>query len=208
MTVDISQVIRFLGCKTPQAWLDEAPKHMALLLQDHANCEKKAAGTALNLMYKYNDFTDLQIRLAQLVREEMLHYEQVLELLQKRGQPWQSVSASRYAGGLRQSIRTFEPAAMIDILVVGAFVEARSCERFAALMPYVDTDLAKFYGYLLKSEARHFMDYLALAETIAGQSIQERINIVRKIEQDLILSPDTQMRFHSGIPVHPLMGPD
>ncbi|MEN8281310.1 tRNA-(ms[2]io[6]A)-hydroxylase [Acinetobacter gerneri] len=201
-------VIAFLGCETPKAWLDEALDHLDILMQDHANCEKKAAGTAMNLMFRYSFFTDLQVKLAQLVREEMLHYEQVLEFMTKRGQKWQGLSAGRYAGGLRKEIRTYEPEALIDVLVIGAFVEARSCERFYALAPLVDEELGRYYRYLLKSESRHYEDYLALALDVAKtaklkdpeEDIQSRIEHIREVEKNLILSPDKTFRFHSGIP--------
>ncbi|MBJ9948057.1 MAG: tRNA-(ms[2]io[6]A)-hydroxylase [Pseudomonadota bacterium] len=202
-------VIVFLGCETPKAWLDEALNNLPLLMQDHANCEKKAAGTAMNLMFRYSFFTDLQVKLAQLVREEMLHYEQVLEFMQKRGQAWQGLSAGRYAGGLRKEIRTYEPEALIDILVIGAFVEARSCERFYALAPLVDDELGRYYRYLLKSESRHYEDYLALALDVAQtaklkdpeEDIQQRIELIREVEKELILTPDKTFRFHSGVPL-------
>ncbi|QIO05580.1 tRNA-(ms[2]io[6]A)-hydroxylase [Acinetobacter shaoyimingii] len=208
--VDLMQpVVGFLGCKTPQAWLDEAVNNLDLLMQDHANCEKKAAGTAMNLMFRYSFFTDLQVKLAQLVREEMLHYEQVLELMTKRGQQWQSISAGRYAGGLRKEVRTYEPEALIDILIIGAFVEARSCERFYALSPLVDEELGRYYKYLLKSESRHYEDYLTLALDVAKtaklknpeEDIENRIEHIREVEKNLILSPDDLFRFHSGVPV-------
>ena len=202
-------VLGFLGCETPQAWLDEALNNLELLMQDHANCEKKAAGTAMNLMFRYSFFTDLQVKLAQLVREEMLHYEQVLELMTKRGQAWQALSAGRYAAILRKEIRTYEPEALIDVLIIGAFVEARSCERFYALAALVDEELGRYYRYLLKSESRHFEDYLALALQMAQKSkmkdpeedIQQRIAHIREVEKQLILSIDDTFRFHSGVPV-------
>ncbi|WP_436912868.1 tRNA-(ms[2]io[6]A)-hydroxylase [Acinetobacter schindleri] len=202
-------VIGFLGCETPKAWLDEALQNLEILMQDHANCEKKAASTAMNLMFRYSFFVDLQVKLAQLVREEMLHYEQVLEFMNKRGQQWTGLSAGRYAGGLRKEIRTYEPEALIDVLVIGAFVEARSCERFYALAPYVDEELGRYYRYLLKSESRHFEDYLALAMDVAKtaklknpkEDIQARIEHIREVEKNLILSPDEMFRFHSGVPV-------
>lgn len=201
-------VIGFLGCETPKAWLDEALQNLEILMQDHANCEKKAASTAMNLMFRYSFFVDLQVKLAQLVREEMLHYEQVLEFMNKRGQQWTGLSAGRYAGGLRKEIRTYEPEALIDVLVIGAFVEARSCERFYALAPYVDEELGRYYRYLLKSESRHFEDYLALAMDVAKtaklknpkEDIQARIEHIREVEKNLILSPDEMFRFHSGVP--------
>ena len=192
----------FLGCTTPESWLDAAsqPENMALIIQDHANCEKKAASTAINLMFRYGFYTDLQVKLSQLVREEMLHYEQVLELMQKRGQAWAAIPAGRYAGALRKEIKTYEPQALVDVLIVGAFVEARSCERFAALAPYVDDEMAKFYKYLLKSESRHFEDYLILAQSVSTQDISERVDTFRQLEAELISTPDPQLRFHSGIP--------
>ena len=201
-------VIGFLGCETPKAWLDEALQNLEILIQDHANCEKKAASTAMNLMFRYSFFVDLQVKLAQLVREEMLHYEQVLEFMKKRGQQWIGLSAGRYAGGLRKEIRTYEPEALIDVLVIGAFVEARSCERFYALAPLVDDELGRYYRYLLKSESRHFEDYLALALDVAKtaklknpqEDIQSRIEHIREVEKNLILSPDEMFRFHSGVP--------
>lgn len=201
-------VLVFLGCQTPKAWLDEAINNLDILMQDHANCEKKAASTAMNLMFRYSFFPDLQVKLAQLVREEMLHYEQVLELMAKRGQKWDGLSAGRYAGGLRKEIRTYEPEALIDVLVVGAFVEARSCERFYALAPRVDEELGRYYRYLLKSESRHFEDYLALALDVAKtakmknpkEDIQQRIEHIREVEKNLILTPDNTFRFHSGVP--------
>ncbi len=201
-------VLGFLGCETPQAWLDEALNNLELLMQDHVNCEKKAAGTAMNLMFRYSFFTDLQVKLAQLVREEMLHYEQVLELMTKRGQAWQALSAGRYAAILRKEIRTYEPEALIDVLIIGAFVEARSCERFYALAALVDEELGRYYRYLLKSESRHFEDYLALALQMAQKSkmkdpeedIQQRIAHIREVEKQLILSLDDTFRFHSGVP--------
>lgn len=204
-------VIAFLGCTTPKAWLDEAINNLDLLMQDHANCEKKAAGTAMNLMFRYSFFTDLQVKLAQLVREEMLHYEQVLEFMSKRGQKWKAVSAGRYAGGLRKEVRTYEPEALIDVLIIGAFVEARSCERFYSLAPLVDEELGRYYRYLLKSESRHYEDYLALALEVANtakmknpeEDIQQRIEHIREVEKQLILTPDDTFRFHSGIPVAP-----
>ena len=201
----LKPIYDFLACRTPQAWVDVACQHIPLLLQDHANCEKKAAGTAMNLMFRYGYHTELQVKLAQLVREEMLHYEQVIDIMRARDQAWEAVSASRYAQGLRKHIRTHEPAALVDVLIVGAFVEARSCERFAALVPFVDEELAKFYRYLLKSESRHFEDYLTLARTLVPDSekiaIDDRIALFREVERELIESPDSEIRFHGGVPV-------
>ena len=191
----------FLACATPAAWLDAAVQDLPTLLQDHANCEKKAAGTAMNLLFRYNDNDRLQTELAQLAREELLHYEQVRELMAKRGIAYRALPAGRYATGLRQHVRTSEPGRLVDLMIIGAFVEARSCERFYRLAPYLDEELGKFYISLLKSEARHYQDYLALAEQYAGEDISERVAYFGKLEAELIRSPDPQFRFHSGLPV-------
>ena len=106
-------------------------------------------------------------------------------------------------------MRTYEPEALIDILIIGAFVEARSCERFYALAPLVDEELGRYYRYLLKSESRHFEDYLALALEVAQtgklknpkEDIQARIEHIRNVEKELISTPDDVFRFHSGVPV-------
>lgn len=199
--MDFMQAIRdFLGCSTPQAWIDEAIKDIPLLLQDHANCEKKAASTAMNLLFRYNDKQDLQEWLTQLAREELLHYEQVMEIMTKRGLRYTPITNARYAGSLRKHVRTYEPQHLIDILIIGAFVEARSCERFAAIAPFLDEELKRFYTFLLKSEARHFEYYLSLAERYSPEPITERIAFFRDKEAELILAPDTEVRFHSGVP--------
>ena len=199
--MDFLQPIRdFLGCATPQAWIDAAIKDIPLLLQDHANCEKKAASTAVNLLFRYNDKQELQECLAQLAREELLHYEQVMEIMTKRGLRYTPITNARYAGSLRKHVRTYEPQHLIDILIIGAFVEARSCERFAAIAPFLDEELKRFYTFLLRSEARHFEYYLSLAERYSPEPITERIAFFRDKEAELILAPDTEMRFHSGVP--------
>lgn len=196
----LEPVRRFLACPTPSRWVEAAVRELPVLLQDHANCEKKAAGTAMNLLFRYSGHAELQLLLAQLVREEMLHYEQVLEIMQARGIGYRPVSAARYASGLREHVRQQEPGHLVDILIVGAFVEARSCERFEALAPHLDEELARFYTFLLRSEARHFEYYLGLAEKYSLEPIAERVAFFREVERDLIERPDTEMRFHSGPP--------
>ncbi|MGO2885260.1 tRNA-(ms[2]io[6]A)-hydroxylase [Psychrobacter celer] len=199
--VDLSAVYGFLGARTTPDWVAAAIADLPLIIQDHANCEKKAAGTAMNLLFRYEFSYDLQRKLAQLIREEMLHYEQVLGIMNERSQEWRYLSAGRYAKGMLKHKRTYEPAAMIDVLIIGAFIEARSCERFAALAEVInDERLAKYYRYLLKSESRHFEDYLALAQSLSTEAIDERVAFFREVEAELIISPDAELRFHSGSP--------
>lgn len=200
MTENLQAIADFLGCLTPPAWLDAATAHQDTLLIDHANCEKKAAATAMNLIYRYIDRTDLLNKLSRLAREELRHFEQVLAIMVERGIKYRHVSPSRYAAGLREHVRTHEPARLVDTLIVGAFIEARSCERFAALAPLLDDELAAFYHSLLKAEARHFRDYLRLAEHYADAPIDDRVEVIREVECRLILGGDGEFRFHSGVP--------
>ena len=192
----------FLTCETPTEWIDKAGDNLDVLLIDHANCEKKAASTALNLIYRYVEHPDLLLQLSKLAREEMRHFEQVVGILKARNITYTQISSARYAGELRKGVRTHEPARLIDVLIVSAIVEARSCERFEKLVPVLDDELAEFYASLLQSEARHFRDYLRLAEGIAeGVDIQERIDVFLAKDLELITSADEQFRFHSGVPV-------
>ena len=198
----IPEIDAFLGCPTPDAWIQAALADQDTLLIDHKNCEFKAASTALSLIAKYNTHLDLINVMSRLAREELVHHEQVLRLMKRRGVPLRPVSAGRYASGLRRMVRAHEPVKLVDTLVVGAFIEARSCERFAALVPYLDDELGRFYHGLLKSEARHYQGYLKLAHLYGDEAdIAFRVELVRAAEVELIQSPDKELRFHSGIPM-------
>lgn len=190
----------FLNCPTPQAWLDHAVTNIETLLIDHANCEKKAAGNALNLLYRHVEHTPLLQRLSKLAREELRHFEQVVALMQARGIVYRHVSASRYAAGLRAHLNRSEPQRLVDTLIIGAIVEARSCERFGALVPRLDVELGTFYAGLQASESRHFEIYLGLGRRLATTNIDSRVDELLGIEAELISSPDPEFRFHSGVP--------
>lgn len=197
----IPEIDAFLGCRTPDAWVQAALADQETLLIDHKNCEFKAASTALSLMAKYNTHLDLINMMSRLAREELVHHEQVLRLMKRRKIALRPVSAGRYASGLRRVVRAHEPVKLVDTLVVGAFIEARSCERFAALVPHLDEELGTFYHGLLKSEARHYQGYLKLAHQYGdGADIERVVEKVRAVEAELISSPDEEFRFHSGIP--------
>jgi len=135
-----------------------------------------------------------------LIKEELHHFYQVLEIMTARGIEYNSIPAGRYAKGMMRNVRTFEPASLVDKLICGAYIEARSCERFAKLAPHLDDDLNKFYVSLLRSEARHYQDYLALAEQVAGEDISERVKFFGEVEAQLIISDDEDFKFHSGLP--------
>ena len=201
---DIAAIKRFLRCETPDTWISAALANPAMLLIDHANCEKKAASTAINLIYRYVDNFELLNKMSRLAREELRHFEQVIAIMRARGIPYRQVSASRYAARLREPLRAAEPGRLIDTLIVGAIIEARSCERFARLAPHLDEELQAFYLSLLKSEARHYRDYLALAQKAAaeygsgGESVEARLETFLDLERQLIVQADTEFRFHSG----------
>jgi len=177
---------------------------MPILVVDHANCEKKAAATAMSLMNRYPTRSALVERMSRLAREELRHFEQVTRLMRDVDIPWRHVSASRYAAGLRAVVSGREPDRLIDLLVVGAFIEARSCERFALLAPVVEAPFGEFYRGLLASESRHFAQYLGLARQYApgGEpEVRARAARIRQVENMLAGDPDQEVRFHSGPPV-------
>ncbi len=195
------KVNNFLLVQTPDLWLKEALGNIDILLMDHANCEKKAASTALNLMYRYVEYPELLTQLSKLAREELRHFEQVLGYMKSRKVHYRQLSSSRYAGGLRKEVRTHEPARLIDLMLVSAIVEARSCERFGKLVTVLDADLAEFYASLLKSEQRHFECYLGFAKRLSETPINERLGRLLEVEAALIVSKDPEFRFHSGLPI-------
>jgi len=194
----------FLFASTPQEWIDAATEHLPEVLLDHANCELKAASTALGFLYRYPDRGALAQRMSRLAREELRHFEQVRSIMDDMGIPFERLSASRYAGGLRDAVRDEEPYKLLDLLLVGALIEARSCERFAVLAPHLPDKLGKFYTGLLASEARHFEHYIAFAKSECGideDEIDTRLEELKAIEAKLISDPDPQFRFHSGTPL-------
>ena len=197
----ITGIQQFLPCPTPDAWVAQAlqPDQEPTLLIDHANCEKKAAATALALMHRYTDNPVLLNKMSRLAREELRHFEQVIKIMAVRDISYEPLSASRYAQGLHKGVRRQEPGRLIDTLIVGALIEARSCERFAKLAPELDKELGDFYFSLLKSEARHYADYLRLAESLAGEAhLADRLEYFRGLEAELVEKADTEFRFHSG----------
>lgn len=145
-------------------------------------------------------------KMVRLIKEELHHFEQVLAIMTERGFAYSDLSAARYASGMLRHIRSYEPSALVDKLVIGAYIEARSCERFAKLAPHLDEQLNKFYVSLLRSEARHYQDYLTLAELVhqtnhrQSPSVAERVQFFGEIEAQLIESTDSEFRFHSGVP--------
>ena len=170
-----------------------------LLLIDHANCEKKAASTAMSLLYRYVEKPRLLQRLSRLAREELRHFEQVARVIEERGIAYRHVSASRYAGALKKMVRSHEPQRLVDTLLVASVIEARSCERFALLADVVDVQLAGLYRSLLDSEKRHFDVYRQLALEYGDEKdVRARIDLILEEENNFITTADKDLRFHSG----------
>ena len=192
-------IAQYLRVPTPEAWLKSAISNADLLLIDHANCEKKAASTALSLLYRYVEKPRLLQRLSRLAREELRHFEQVARVIEERGVAYRHVSASRYAGTLNKIVRSHEPQRLVDTLLVASVIEARSCERFALLADVVDEHLAGLYRSLLDSEKRHFDAYRQLALEYGDEKdVQARLDVILEEENDFITTADQEFRFHSG----------
>lgn len=192
-----------LRVPTDPRWFAIARDQWQTLLLDHANCEKKAASTALALMFAYPEDTETAQRLSRLAREELRHFEQVQQKLVALGVPFRRMSPSRYAEGLRRLVRRDEPQRRLDLMLVGALIEARSHERFMGLIPHLSAQLAEFYGSLAAAEARHVDLYLKLAHRCGlatADEIARRLLTLSAAEAELATAPDAEFRFHSGTP--------
>jgi tRNA-(ms[2]io[6]A)-hydroxylase len=192
-----------LRVPTPADWIAQARAMPDVLLIDHANCEKKAASTALALMFAYAEDLELTGKMSRLAREELRHYEQVAKLIRSLGVAPQRLAPGRYAERMRRLVAKSEPHREVDLMICGAFIEARSCERFAALWPAIDAPLSDLFQGLHNAEARHYKVYLDLAGRAAkraGVALPARIEEFAELEAELITSPDEVFRFHSGPP--------
>ena len=192
-----------LRAATPAKWLQQACALEEVLLIDHANCEKKAASTALSLMFAYAEDLELTDKMSRLAREELRHYEQVAKLIRSQGVAPQRLAPGRYAMRLRRLVAKIEPQREVDLMICGAFIEARSCERFAALAGIIGAPLSDLFQGLHNAEARHYRVYLELARRAAkraGVPLDGRIDEFAALEAELITQPDPVFRFHSGPP--------
>ena len=193
-----------LAAPTPSAWFDAAAARLDLLLVDHANCEKKAASSALGLMFAYAEDAPLALALARRAREELRHYEQVRRLMGELGIDYTRLAPGRYAGELRRLMRAAEPGRRLDLLLCGALIEARSCERFGGLVARLPARIATFYESLAAAEARHQQLYLEFAQRHAaatGLAWEPRLAALAGVEAGLATRPDEAFRFHSGPPL-------
>jgi tRNA-(ms[2]io[6]A)-hydroxylase len=192
-----------LRAATPASWVRQACATQDILLIDHANCEKKAASTALSLMFAYAEDLELTAKMSRLAREELRHYEQVAKLLKTLKVAPRRLAPGRYAERLRRLVAKTEPQREVDLMICGAFIEARSCERFAALSAVIGGPCAGLFRGLHAAEARHYEVYLDLARRAAKRSglpLEPRIEEFGLLEAQLISGPDECFRFHSGAP--------
>ena len=191
--------VKWLAAPTSGAWLQQALAHPELLLLDHAHCERKAAGAALQLMFRYPGDGELAAVLSPLAREELEHFELVLALLARRGIGMRPLAAPPYGAGLARQVRREEPQRMLDSFLVAGLIEARSHERLALLAHHSpDACLRALYGDLLASEARHFGLYWILCERRwPRQLVIERLTQLAQAEAELLASLHPQPRLHS-----------
>ena len=180
-------------------WLAQVDAHLDDILIDHAHCEKKAAGVAMNLLFSYVDQVPLARAMTEIVNEELAHFHLVLDLLERRGIRFRKLSPSSYGQRLHAIVRKEEPARAVDRLLVAGLIEARSCERFAVLRDHVaDAELQEFYGSLFESEARHHATYVRLACDVAPEeTVRERLHWLAAEEAAIIAQGDPVARMHS-----------
>ena len=188
-----------LKSATSSRWLTTVEQHLDDLLLDHAHCEKKAAGTAMNLIFAYVERADFVRALTEIVDEELAHFKMVLDLLDQRGIRWRRTQPSNYGRQLNELIRKHEPARAVDRCLVAALIEARSCERFALLRDHLaDRALADFYGNLFESEARHHATYVQFARPLApAEAVHARLEELAVAEAEIIDRGDSLPRMHS-----------
>jgi tRNA-(ms[2]io[6]A)-hydroxylase len=188
-----------LKCDTPARWLDQVDADLPSILIDHAHCEKKAAGTALNLIFAYVEDVVLCREMTEIVNEELQHFHMVLALLERRGIRFRRLTPSTYGRELNDLVRKQEPQRAVDRLLVAGIIEARSCERFHVLAQHVkDAELAEFYGSLFESEARHHTTYTRLARHFAPDDVvMSRLDELAELEAAIITRGEGLPRMHS-----------
>jgi tRNA 2-(methylsulfanyl)-N6-isopentenyladenosine37 hydroxylase len=188
-----------LKCDTPRRWFEQVDADLNSILIDHAHCEKKAAGTALNLIFAYVEDGELCREMTKIVNEELEHFHMVLDVLARRGIRFRRLKPSTYGRELNDLVRKQEPQRAVDRLLVAGLIEARSCERFHALAGHVkDAELAEFYRSLFESEARHHTTYTRLAKHFApDEEVVARLDELAELEAAIITRGEELPRMHS-----------
>lgn len=190
-----------LQSSSSERWLQRVDVNLDEILIDHAHCEKKAAGTAMNLIFAYVENEDLCREMTEIVNEELEHFHMVLDLLKRRQIPFRRLKPSSYGRKLNDLVRKNEPEKAVDRLLVASLIEARSCERFDFLRKHMeerDAELATFYGSLFESEARHHTTYVRLAKYFASEDVvKQRLQELSAREAEIIAEGDDMARMHS-----------
>lgn len=199
MTATTLPTIKFLQQPTSEAWIAQAIANLDTILLDHSHCERKAAGVALNLIFRYPSSTKLVRTLTAIAQEELEHFEQVNQWLDRRGIALAPLSAPPYAAGLKAQIRRQEPDRMLDSLLVSGLIEARSHERLGLLALHCsERELAQFYRGLMASEARHYGIYWTLATTYFDRTeVTQRLDTLAAVESELLSTLHSEPRIHS-----------
>lgn len=188
-----------LHSTSPQRWLKQVNENLAEVLIDHAHCEKKAAGTAMNLLFAYVDNQELCREMTTIVNEELEHFHMVIDILKQRGIAFRRLKPSQYGRRLNDLVRKQEPDRAIDRLLVAGLIEARSCERFGLLRENLaDKELAGFYDGLFESEARHHTTYVRLAKMFGDdETVRARLSELADEEAKIIAEGEDLPRVHS-----------
>jgi tRNA-(ms[2]io[6]A)-hydroxylase len=191
-----------LAQATRPTWIEAARRATETILIDHAHCEKKAASTAVGFLFRYPEREVLAQAMAKVAREELVHFERVLAELKRRGLHLKRMAPSPYGAELYRCVRSWQPAKLVDELLVSALIEARSCERFALLAEALsdeDPHLAELYRELGPSETRHAALYLELADQVAPrEEVRARLSTLAAREAAIVASPNATVRLHAG----------
>jgi tRNA-(ms[2]io[6]A)-hydroxylase len=192
-------IINALKQPTSHAWVEQALANLDIILLDHSHCERKAAGVALNFMFRYPSNTKMVRELTAIAREELEHFELVNQWLESRNIALAPLPPPPYGAGLRANVRPQEPHRFLDSLLVTGLIEARSHERLGLLATHCpEPELAKFYRGLMASEARHYGTYWVLADTYFDREIvRQRLDELANIESDLLEKLHPEPRIHS-----------
>ncbi len=199
MSVSTTPTIKLLKTATQSAWIEQAIANLDVILLDHSHCERKAAGVALNFLFRYPSYQVLVRKLTAIAQEELEHFEQVNQWLERRDIPLGPLMPSPYGAQLKNQVRRQEPEHLLDSLLIAALIEARSHERLGLLAQHCpEPDLAKFYGGLMASEARHYGIYWVLADTyFEREQVQNRLEELSIFESEILSTLYPHPRIHS-----------
>jgi tRNA-(ms[2]io[6]A)-hydroxylase len=199
VSLSVPATIRFLKTPTQAAWIEQAIANLDIILLDHSHCERKAAGVALNLMFRYASHGELVRKLTAIAQEELEHFEKVNQWLDRRGIPLRHLSSPPYGSHLKSHVRRQDPARLLDSLLVAALIEARSHERLGLLAQYCpDPALSQFYRGLMAAEARHYGIYWVLADTyFTKEEVSQRLLELSVVESEILATLHPEPRIHS-----------